>query len=468
MINLLYSVVAILAATGTLVDPPEIEWTKTYFEEQMNWFLDIHESEYGGYVGAAWLLGTDNDCVVRLDADGNVQWTGGAFWYSQGANWVEELGDGGFIAAGLAKADPDSTWGFLLTRLDPDGEVIWSKLYDRPNSLDEAFCVTPLPDGGFAACGELAPSSGNSNAWIMRTDENGDTLWTQMFDRDYGMAGRRVVHVDNGLTAYLWGSPNDGGNVRLIRFSMAGDILWEADEFPDNFASFSVGGDMCYSPADGGYTLTTHYNPRIAHTDSLGNLEWTSGVPAISQPFGWSINRTMEGGYIFGGQNTPDPDQPWTEYFGVISRYYPCGTLMWWDHIYDGDCKCIYSIRQLSEGGYIAAGQTLDNKGLLIKYAPETGVEEGSGVPGGAVLGTVHPNPSAGRFQIPVLLTESLEARIEVYDITGRRVALLWEGLLPAGEHGFEWEASGMPDGCYLVRLSTPEASETTRCVLLE
>jgi hypothetical protein len=141
---------------------------------------------------------------------------------------------------------------------------------------------------------------------------------------------------------------------------------------------------------------------------------------------------------------------------------------MWWDHIYEADCMCIYSIRQLSEGGYIAAGKTLNLTGVIIKYAPETGVEEGSGVPGGAVLGTVHPNPSAGRFQIPVLLTESLEARIEVYDITGRRVALLWEGLLPAGEHGFEWEAPGMPDGCYLVRLSTPEASETTRCVLLE
>ena len=56
--------------------------------------------------------------------------------------------------------------------------------------------------------------------------------------------------------------------------------------------------------------------------------------------------------------------------------------------------------------------------------------------------------------------------REEVYDILGRRVAMLFEGTAPAGTQTATWDASNAASGTYLARLtvSTPsgESVHTT------
>ncbi len=64
------------------------------------------------------------------------------------------------------------------------------------------------------------------------------------------------------------------------------------------------------------------------------------------------------------------------------------------------------------------------------------------------------------------------EARLAVYDVAGREVARLIDGVIAAGEHVVSWEAldgSGAPlaAGVYLARLSTPAGSAATRLVVV-
>ena len=51
-------------------------------------------------------------------------------------------------------------------------------------------------------------------------------------------------------------------------------------------------------------------------------------------------------------------------------------------------------------------------------------------------------------------------------DVTGRAVAVLAEGVRPAGWHEASWEATGLPSGVYVYRLDTP-AQTLTRAMLL-
>jgi len=62
--------------------------------------------------------------------------------------------------------------------------------------------------------------------------------------------------------------------------------------------------------------------------------------------------------------------------------------------------------------------------------------------------------------------------RVEVFDVSGRRVATLTESLYEAGRHEMNWHAEDqngqeLSSGVYLLRLSGGLALNTQRLVLL-
>jgi len=92
---------------------------------------------------------------------------------------------------------------------------------------------------------------------------------------------------------------------------------------------------------------------------------------------------------------------------------------------------------------------------MAVDWSPQ-GVRardvEASGVPGLSVF----PNPSAGSAVFGVSIPEEGPARLDVYDLGGRLVETVAEGMMPAGESSISW-ASGreLPPGVYCVRLQT-------------
>ena len=56
--------------------------------------------------------------------------------------------------------------------------------------------------------------------------------------------------------------------------------------------------------------------------------------------------------------------------------------------------------------------------------------------------------------------------RLEVFDILGRRVASLIDGMLPAGRHTTRFEGATLPSGPYFYRLEHGARSETRRMIM--
>jgi hypothetical protein len=86
---------------------------------------------------------------------------------------------------------------------------------------------------------------------------------------------------------------------------------------------------------------------------------------------------------------------------------------------------------------------------------PSTSV--GGSPPGGVRLGPAAPNPATGRVEILLSLAAPAVVSAEVYDVSGRRVAVLLRGPL-AGEVRLSWDrrtSSGRPapSGTYFVRV---------------
>ena len=90
--------------------------------------------------------------------------------------------------------------------------------------------------------------------------------------------------------------------------------------------------------------------------------------------------------------------------------------------------------------------------------------EDGPDTPGrsGATwLRANAPNPFTGSTEVRFELPEASEVTLEVYDMLGRRVALLVDGeAMPAQAHAVDFSADGLSAGNYLVVLRTPSHSE--------
>ncbi len=80
-----------------------------------------------------------------------------------------------------------------------------------------------------------------------------------------------------------------------------------------------------------------------------------------------------------------------------------------------------------------------------------------------------HPNPFNPQTQFTLSVTEAQHVTVEVYNLLGRRVAVLQNGRLAAEQtYTFTFEASNAPSGIYLIRITGEQFSATQRVTLLK
>ena len=77
------------------------------------------------------------------------------------------------------------------------------------------------------------------------------------------------------------------------------------------------------------------------------------------------------------------------------------------------------------------------------------------------------PNPLRGPGRISFTLAEAGPATVDVFDVQGRAVARLADGPRAAGPHVVGFDASALPAGTYLVRLSAGGQSRTVQAAVV-
>ena len=100
---------------------------------------------------------------------------------------------------------------------------------------------------------------------------------------------------------------------------------------------------------------------------------------------------------------------------------------------------------------------------LSFGGAEVTGVDE---LPLGYALDQNFPNPFNPTTQFTFTLEEPMHVKVSVYDMLGREVDVLLEGLQPGGQSTVTFDAGNLPSGLYLYRLETPHG-QTVRFMSL-
>ncbi|MEM6646173.1 MAG: DUF1501 domain-containing protein [Bacteroidota bacterium] len=78
-----------------------------------------------------------------------------------------------------------------------------------------------------------------------------------------------------------------------------------------------------------------------------------------------------------------------------------------------------------------------------------------------------YPNPARSRTTVPFTLASPSRVRLGVFDVTGRPVRSIFEGMRGTGTHTVPLDLSGLAAGLYLVRLQTPQRQYATRLVVV-
>jgi len=99
--------------------------------------------------------------------------------------------------------------------------------------------------------------------------------------------------------------------------------------------------------------------------------------------------------------------------------------------------------------------------------------DESGATPANFALSQNYPNPFNASTRIDYQLQAPAHVRLVLYDVLGRIVTVLADGILPAGNHSARWngaDAHGRPvaDGVYVLRLESGEHSARIKLALVK
>jgi hypothetical protein len=109
----------------------------------------------------------------------------------------------------------------------------------------------------------------------------------------------------------------------------------------------------------------------------------------------------------------------------------------------------------------------LSAAGYLNGQNSITDVEQTSEVPTTITLAQNYPNPFNPATTIEFTLDRTQRIRLAVYDLLGREVAVLADGVETAGSYRATFDASNLASGLYLYQLRTESGSILTRTMTL-
>jgi len=89
-------------------------------------------------------------------------------------------------------------------------------------------------------------------------------------------------------------------------------------------------------------------------------------------------------------------------------------------------------------------------------------------LPGRATLHQNYPNPFNPSTQISYDLAEASHVRLEVYDMSGRRIAQLVNEVRSAGQHTVAFDATGLASGVYFYRIEADGLTVTRKMTLMK
>ncbi|HEU5167375.1 MAG TPA: IPT/TIG domain-containing protein, partial [Chitinophagaceae bacterium] len=317
---------------------PGVKWTK-YLQKSLysQGFYDAKATSDNGYI----IVGSDTDFsfnktqivkkvwgnqswIVKLDNNGNTIWNKNISGYHSGLTSVVQASDGGFVATGF---DHDTS-RFQILKYSSSGNLLWQKFYG--GSFDDVgYNIIKTGNSGYLLSGYTESNDGNvtgnhspgtADAWLVKTDSNGDIVWKKCFGGTGGdTAFAAVQTIDKGFVIVGSSNSNNGdltGNNGLsdawiFKIDSLGNLQWQKNYGGSGFDAFrgvvtNADGSFIVSGSTTSTSATSNGNKGkadvwVAKISSTGNLIWSKGFGGSEDEMGLSVVSTQDNSYLITG-----------------------------------------------------------------------------------------------------------------------------------------------------------------------
>jgi len=275
---------------------------------------------------------------------------------------VEQTSDEGFIITGWTYSFGAGGSDAFLIKTDAEGDILWYKTYGGPAD-DNGFSVQQTSDNGYIiAGGTYSFGAGDKDVYLIKTDSLGEVIWVKTYGGGLADWATSVQQTADGgyIICGTTGSFGAGQlDVYVIKIDSLGDTIWTKAYGGMN----ADGGNYIRQTSDGGYIIVGStgsygaglYDVYLIKTDSSGDTVWTKTYGGVENDGGYCVLQTADRGYIIAAG---------TYSFGAgredlwLLKTDTLGDTLW-TRLYGGtEGERGYSVCQTSDGGYIIAGYT--------------------------------------------------------------------------------------------------------------
>ena len=507
----LLGIAILIWAVNLFAQGPDTLWTRTDGGDSTDWGTSVQQTSDGGYIIAGWTnsfgAGRADVYLIKTDALGSAIWT--KTYGGDSTDWgfsVQQTSDGGYIVVGKTLSFGAGGADVYLIKTNVKGDTLWTKTYGGTGG-DIGRSVQETSDGGYIITGYTSSfGAGSFDVYLIKTDANGDTLWTKTYGETGVDMGYSVQQTSDG--GYIIAGQTDllgiDSDVHLIKTNASGDPLWTKKYGGrDHDYGFSVQQtfDEGYIVVGWTYSFRTGYSyVYLIKTDASGDLLWTKIYGGISDDWGFSVQETSNGGYIVAGK---------TFSFGAggadvyLIKTDAKGDILWTETYGGTILDAGYSVQQTSDGGYIITGYTSsfgagDYDVYLIKTKPPLKLTSPNGgevlvgntihhitwVPAGTdfdsyrllysldggesyphiIASRISPNSELYSWRVPEIDCNTCKIKVQIRDMKGRVI------VEDESDSNFTIQSTGIEEELlpktFFVSLRDPNPSQADRTLI--
>ncbi len=412
-------------------------WTRTYGSGGLDYGGPLKKTNDGNFVcmGQTINFGSGNydAYLVKINPNGDTIWTkavGGPLIDLAGN--ITVLPNDDLVILGALDSIGFGLTDVYLTKIDKNGILKWSRIYDGANTCS-VIAIEQTSTGGFLLAGSTKNySGGDFDIFIIKTDSLGNLDWAKTYGGSSDEGSSRIVKLGNSyIISFSTKSFGQGGyDIGLLRIDESGSvqsakIYGTVTDESSASLSLTTQGDIAFTGHFGAIT-GTNTDGLLILADSTGNFMWckkygSTDIDAISAA------QTYDNGFILAGS---------TQSFSA----YPKGYLIKTDSV--GNSGCYESnltliqqdITSILPVNIVFPNVFTDTSVMSINTATQ---ETYGGLINSSLCFTssvavqdekyypfsLYPNPNNGTMSFEYELKNKEKGELDIFDITGRKIA---------------------------------------------
>ena len=213
-----------------------IEWSRYFGGNFTDTPYGVVQTEDNGFIIAgssdsedtdiSGNIGTYDFWIIKISSSGDLVWEK-SFGGSQidEARAIIKSGDGNYIIAGDTRSNDNDVSqnkgaaDLWLIKISPTGNLIWEKTIGGSN-FDVARAIENSQNNGFIISGssrssdiDVSENKGQNDAWILKTDNNGNLLWETTVGGSNIDFSYDVAELANGSVIAVGDTASNDGDI---------------------------------------------------------------------------------------------------------------------------------------------------------------------------------------------------------------------------------------------------------------